>query len=148
MSFYKGDCEDHFQPFWLDEEDWLCAVESLPKDDLEAQDLGAELVGYLYGYAQLTNTRTVALVGDSEAGAYEILFSFASPRAKEEFLSLVRENPELGNAYVEDDLKVPSRSEIKRARPLASVLPSEIMSRVLLVSAAVSGAAEHMSAQA
>ena len=90
----------------------------------------------------------IALVGDSDAEAYEILFSFVSPTAKEEFLSLVRGNPELGDAYLEDDLKVPSLTEIKDARPLGSVLPSEILSRVLLVSTAVSGVSEHISAQA
>ena len=149
MSFNKGDLMmKEFEPYWLDENDWLCAVEFLPKDDLESQDVGAQVVGYLYGYAQLTNTRTVALMGDPDAEAYEILFSFISPSAKQEFLSLVRGNPELGDPYIEDDLKVPSVTEIKHARPLASVLPSEILSRVFLVSTAVSGAAEHISAQA
>ena len=148
MNFYKGDCEDRFQPFWLDEKDWLCAVEFLPKDDLETQDSGAEVLGYLFGYAQLTDTRTVAVVGDSDAEAYEILFSFISSSAKEEFFSLVRNNPELGEAYIEDDLKVPSLSEIKDARPLGSVLPADILNRILLVSNTVSGVAEHISAHA
>jgi hypothetical protein len=30
---------------------------------------------YLFGYAQLANARTLAIVGDHEAGAYELLFS-------------------------------------------------------------------------
>ena len=128
------------EPFWLDEDNWLCAVEFLPKNDQETQEVGSEVLGYLYGYAHLTNTRTLAVMGDSDAEAYEILFSFISPSAKEDFLSLVRGNPELGDAYVENDFKVPSLTEIRRARPLATVLPSEILSHVLLVSTAVSGA--------
>ena len=87
-------------------------------------------------------------MADPDAEAYELLFSFISPSAREEFLSLVRENPELGDAYVENDLKVPRFTEIKNARPFGSVLPSQILSRVLLVSTAVSGVAEHISAQA
>jgi hypothetical protein len=50
---------------------------------------------------------------------------------KEEFLLLVRRNPELCDAYVEDDLKVPGLSGIKRARRLASTLRSDILKHVL-----------------
>jgi hypothetical protein len=58
------------------EDDWLCTVEFLPSDDLEGRVFAADIVGYLFGYAQLANARTLALVGDAEAGAYEILFPF------------------------------------------------------------------------
>ena len=67
-----------FKPHWFDEDDWLCTVEFLPGNDLESRILGAEIIGYLLGYAHLTNTRTLAVAGDTRDDAYEILFSFAS----------------------------------------------------------------------
>jgi hypothetical protein len=45
-----------------------------------------EIIGYLFGYAQLTNTRALALAGDADANAYEFLFAFASSAGKEQFL--------------------------------------------------------------
>ena len=64
------------EPYWQDEDDWLCTVEFLPSDDLEGRVFAADIVGYLFGYAQLANARALALVGDPVAGAYELLFSF------------------------------------------------------------------------
>ena len=43
------------EPYWQDEDDWLCTVEFLPSNDLEDRALAADIVGYLLGYAQLTN---------------------------------------------------------------------------------------------
>jgi hypothetical protein len=33
----------------------LCTVESLPSNDLEGRVFAADIVGYLFGYAQLAN---------------------------------------------------------------------------------------------
>jgi hypothetical protein len=33
-----------------------------------------DIIGYLVGYANLTNTRSLALIGDPDASAYELLF--------------------------------------------------------------------------
>jgi hypothetical protein len=63
-------------------EDWLCTIEFLPKDDPGGRSLGAETIGYSFGYAQLTNTRTLALIGDADARAYELVFSFSSPKKR------------------------------------------------------------------
>jgi hypothetical protein len=41
--------------------------------------------------------QTRALVGDADANAYELLFSFASSEGKEQFLHLVRSLPESRN---------------------------------------------------
>jgi len=82
--------KDDFEPYWDDEKDWLCTVEFLPSDDPEARSFSAEIIGYLFGYAHLTNTRSLALLGDPGANAYELLFSFSSPEEKEQFLDLVR----------------------------------------------------------
>jgi hypothetical protein len=68
----------------------------LPTDDPEARLYGADIIGYLVGYANLTNTRSLALLGDPDAGAYELLFSFSSEE-KNEFLNLVRSNEDMGN---------------------------------------------------
>jgi hypothetical protein len=74
------------EPYWQDEDDWLCTIEFLPSDDLEGRVFAADIVGYLFGYAQLANSRALALVGDPEAGAYELLFSFSKPGDKDQFL--------------------------------------------------------------
>jgi hypothetical protein len=48
--------KDDFGPYWQDEKDWLCIVEFLPTDIPEARLFAAEIIGYLVGYANLTNT--------------------------------------------------------------------------------------------
>src|ERR1700674_4866555 len=83
------------EPYWQDEDDWLCTIEFLPSDDPEGRLFAADIVGHLLGYAQLTNTRALALVGDPDASAYELLFSFSSPEEKNEFLNLVRSNEDM-----------------------------------------------------
>ena len=87
--------QHEIEPYWQDEDDWLFTIEFLPGDDPEGQQFGTNIVGYLVGYAQLTNTRALALVGDPDASAYELLFSFSSPEEKKEFLSLVRSNEDM-----------------------------------------------------
>jgi hypothetical protein len=44
----------------------------------KARIFASDIIGYLFGYAHLTNTRSLALVGDPDANAYELLFSFSS----------------------------------------------------------------------
>jgi hypothetical protein len=84
------------EPFWINEPDWLCAVEFLNDEDPEGRDLAADTIGYLLGYARLTNTRSLALLGDPSEMAYEILFSFSSPEEKKRFVDLIRSNDDLG----------------------------------------------------
>jgi hypothetical protein len=79
-----------FEPYWQDEKDWLCIVEFLPTDNPEARLFAADIIGYLVGYANLTNTRSRALLGDPDASAYELLFSFSCPEEKNEFQALRR----------------------------------------------------------
>lgn len=96
--------------------------------------LSDEGVGrYLIGYAHLTNTRSLALIGDPSEMTYEVLFSFSSPAEKERFLDLVRFNDDLGKAYVDTDLFQPSQDEIRIARPLATVLAPTALTRALLI---------------
>jgi hypothetical protein len=78
------------QPYWQDETDWLCTVEFLLTDDPEARIFASDIIGYLFGYAHLTNTRSLALVGNPDANAYELLFSLSSSKEKKQFLKLVR----------------------------------------------------------
>ncbi len=80
------------EPHWIDENDWLCTVELFPTDDPEARLFAADVVGYLMGYAHLTDTRSLALAGDRVDNAYEFLFSFSSPEGKKHFLELIRSN--------------------------------------------------------
>src|SRR2546427_12985951 len=123
------------EPYWQNEEDWLCTVELLPTDDQGARLFAAEVIGYLFGYAHLTNTRSLALVGDPDANAYELLFAFSSSEEKKQFLELVRSNPEMGNDYIENDLLSPTTEEIKDARPLAMILPQYVLNHAALITA-------------
>jgi len=92
-----------------------------------------EIIGHLFGYAQATNTR--ALVGDADANAYELVFSFASSEGKEQFLHLVRTNEDMGNGYIENDFMSPTAEEIRNARPLGTVLPLDVVNHVALIAA-------------
>ena len=112
--------DDAFEPYWLDETDWLVTVCMLPEDE----DTLIELIwiGRLFGFAQATNTRMLALVGDPDMPAYEILFSFDTPGNRQEFLALVRKD-----GYADPDeegtFMVPTHDEIKDARPIGLVFP-------------------------
>ena len=135
------------EPLWINEPDWLCAVEFLNDADPEGRDLAANTIGYLLGYAHLTNTRSLALIGDADEMAYEILFSFSSPAAKERFLDLIRSNNELGNEYIQNDLVQPIKDEIRNARPLTSVLPHVVLTRALLVATCLSSSDQNCTIQ-
>ena len=60
---------DVLESYWQDEKEWLCIVEFLPTDNPEARLFAANIIGYLVGYANLTNTRSLALLGDPDASA-------------------------------------------------------------------------------
>ena len=120
------------KPYWQDEKDWLCIVEFLPTNDPEARLFAADIIGYLVGYANLTNTRSLALLGDPDASAYELLFSFSSPEEKNEFLNLVRSNEDMGTDYI-TELTRPTTEEIRNARPLATVLPDDALTHAMLI---------------
>src|SRR5271165_1162967 len=126
--------KDDFEPYWQDEKDWLCIVEFLPTDNPEARLFAADIIGYLVGYANLTNTRVLALLGDPDTSAYELLFSFSSTEEKNEFLNLVRSNEDMGNDYV-TELTPPTTKEIRNARPLATVLPQDALTHAMLIAA-------------
>jgi len=115
--------------------DWLCTVEFIPEDNGEARLFATEIIGHLFCYAQATNTRALALVGDADANAYELLFSFASSEGKEQFLHLVRTNEDMGNDYIENDFMSPTAEEIRNARPLGTVLPLDVVNHVALIAA-------------
>ncbi|MGB7608526.1 MAG: hypothetical protein WBL97_08955 [Candidatus Sulfotelmatobacter sp.] len=133
--------KDDFEPFWQDEKDWLCIVEFLPTDNPEARLFAAEIIGYLVGYANLTNTRSLVVLGDPDASAYELLFSFSSPEEKSEFLNLVRSNEEMGKDYV-IEFTPPTTEEIRNARPLATILPQDALTHAMLIAATVCAAKE------
>ncbi|MGB8771762.1 MAG: hypothetical protein WCC92_19265 [Candidatus Korobacteraceae bacterium] len=130
-------------PYWLDERDWLCTLEFLSTEDSGTRAWDAEDIGYLLGYAWLTDTRTLALVGDPDAEVYEILFSFSSPAGKRRFLDLVRANEDMGDSYVEEEFIVPVASEIQDARPLAMVLPNDVVQQATFIAAMLVAGIEH-----
>jgi len=133
--------KDDFELYWQDEKDWLCIVELLPTDNPEARLFAADIIGYLVGYANLTNTRSLALLGDPDASAYELLFSFSSREEKNEFLNLVRSNQDMGNDYI-IELTPPTTEEIRNARPLATVLPHDALTHAMLIAATLCAGTE------
>lgn len=117
-------------------------IEFLPRDDDEDRARGAESIGYMLAYAQMTDTRMVALVGDPNADAYELLFSFSSPSNKAEFLRLLQSNDE---TRVDDDMiLIPRQEEIEAAQPIARVLPEDVMRQVTVVAAMLFGGETEM----
>ena len=123
-------------PFWHNEEDWLVVIEFLRRDDEEDRARGTEAIGYMFAFAQMTDTRMLALVGDPQADAYELLFSFSSPANKAEFLRLFQANEE---TRCEDDMiLVPRQDEIDAAQPIALVLPADVMREVTVIAAMLS----------
>jgi hypothetical protein len=142
LAILRTKRKDDLEPYWQDEKDWLCTVEFLPTDYPEAWLYGADIIGYLVGYANLTNTRSLALLGDPDAGAYELLFSFSSPEAKTEFLDLVRSNEDMGKDYI-IELTPPTTEEIRNAGPLATVLPQDALTHVMLIAATLCAGTEH-----
>ena len=134
--------QHEIEPHGQDEDDWLCTVEFVFSDDTEGRLFAADIIGYLFGYAQLTNTRSLALVGDPDAGAYELLFSFSTPAEKDHFLDLVCSNPDMGNDYVENDFMSPTTQEIRDARALVAVLPEDVLSHATLIAASLLAGAE------
>lgn len=118
-------------PPWSEEKDWIVPVEFLPRHDAEDRAIVTEAIGHMLTYAQMTDTRMVALLGDPEADAYEFLFSFNSPKNKAEFLCLLRSSEV---ASTEDEfILVPTQDEIDAAQPLASVLPEAVFREVVLI---------------
>ena len=114
------------EPFWMDEPDWLCAVEFLNDEDPEGRDLAA-VFNRLPTRLCTSHEHSVVSAPRRSASemAYEILFSFSSPEQKTRFMDLVRSNDDLGNEYIDNDLLQPVKDEIREARPIATVLPQE-----------------------
>lgn len=104
---------EKFAPYWLEEKDWLVTCAMVDLDDEEDRALCGERIGYLFGYAFVTNTRCLALVGDPAMVTYELLFSFESPERKREFLALVNGN-EITRAEP-GEWMVPTPGEIRDA---------------------------------
>jgi len=71
-------------------------------------------------------------VGDPDASAYQLLFSFSSPEEKSEFLNLVRSNEDMGKDYI-IEFTPPTTEEIRNARPLATVLPHDALTHAMLI---------------
>ncbi len=73
----------------------------------------------------------LAVVGDPQADAYELLFSFSSPTNKGEFLRLLQSHEE--TRCEEDMIMVPRQYEIEAAQPIARVLPADVMRQVTVI---------------
>ena len=113
------------EPYWLEERDWLVTLAMVDLSDQQDRAECGEWIGYLFGYAFVTNTRCLALVGDPSMVTYELLFSFESPEQKRQFLKLAN-----GNDLTRMDpgeWMVPTRKEIRDACPLGDVIPRDLM---------------------
>jgi hypothetical protein len=117
--------DNAFEPYWLDETNWLVTVCMLHKDEGEDENL-TELnwIGRQFGFAYATNARVLALVADPDVPTYEILFSFDTAEHRQEFLTLVYQD-----GYADPDEEgtflVPTHDEIKDARPIGLVFPEQ-----------------------
>lgn len=80
---------DDVEPYWQNEDDE-------PHGGILAQQW-VDIIAIRLADAQLTNARSLAFVGDSGAGACELLFSFLRTDDKDQFLDLVRSNEEVGS---------------------------------------------------
>ena len=116
--------------YWRDENDWIVLLIFLPRDDAGDRTRTAEAIGYMLAYAQMTDTRMLALLGDPNADAYELLFSFNSSENKAQFIDLLMSNDE---THCEDfEIMIPPQEEIDAAQPIAKVLPGEVFQQVAL----------------
>jgi hypothetical protein len=57
-------------------------------------------------------------------------------------LDLVRANDDMGNDYIENDFMSPTTEEIVKARPLATVLPKDVVAHATLIAASLCGGTE------
>ena len=122
---------------WHEESDWIVLIEFLRMHDAEDRERGTEAIGCMFAYAQMTDTRMLALVGDPKEDAYELLFSFSSPANKAEFLRLLQSND--ATACEEFEILVPAPSEIEAAQPIARVLPADVMRQVTVIACMLFG---------
>jgi hypothetical protein len=122
-----------FENLWKHETDWLGLIEFLRSDNEENRARGAVAIGHMFAYAQMTDTRMLALVGDAKEDVYELLFSFNSAANKARFLRLLQSND--ATACEEDEILVPHASEIAAAQPIAEVLPEDVLQRVSAIAA-------------
>lgn len=104
----------------------------LRDDDQEDRSRGAEAIGYMLAYANMTDTRMLALVGGAKDGAYELLFSFNSTENKLEFLRLLQSNE--ATACEEKEILVPRQEETDAAQPITCVLPADMFRQVMVTS--------------
>lgn len=117
------------------EEDWVVTLVFLSEDDKEDRAVGSETIGYLEGFACLTNTQVLGLRGGTSLDdPFLLLFSFDTSEHKAEFRSLVESNEFTRDM---DEWSVPTASEIRRAKPLGVVFPKDVLDRALSVAMTV-----------
>jgi len=106
-------------------------IEFLRRDDHEDFARGTEAIGYMFAFAKITDTRMLALVGDSKTNAYELLFSFSAPANKAESLHLLQSHEK--TRCEGDMIMAPRQNEIEAAQPIARVLPADVMRQVTVI---------------
>jgi len=126
-----------FPPFCRDEGDWIVLIEFLRDDDPKDRVRATEAIGFMLAYAHMTNTQMLALVGSAKDKVYELLFSFDTPENKAEFLCLLQSND--ATRCEGDEILVPQQDEINDARPIALVLPQDVLPHVLGIAAMLNG---------
>ena len=57
-------------------------------------------------------------------------------------MDLVRSNDDMGNDYIENDFMSPTTEEIMKARPLAMVLPDDVVIHATLIAATLCAGTE------
>jgi hypothetical protein len=105
--------QDDVEPYRQDEDDGLSRWNSCLAMTQKGGCLVQTSSAICLADAQLTNARALALGGNSEAAAYELLFSFSMPDDKDQFLDLVRSDEDMGSDYTRT---ISSRRRLKRSK--------------------------------
>lgn len=119
------------EPDWINEKDWLCLLRSLREYDGDERNNGVNIIAFFLWYSQMTNTRMLALVSEKRRHSYELLFSFTSQDNKRRFFGLLQSNKI--TQVASDQIFVPTEDEIRDARPLATVLPKDVVQQLVVV---------------
>jgi len=118
---------------WLHEREWYCRGTFLPRDEDEERAEAAEMLGYLLGYAWTSGANVLASLGDPQADHYLIFFSFPSPAMKFRFLRMCQANEITRWEHEQWAIAKADARDLIAARPLADVLPKDVLNHVLLM---------------
>ena len=139
---------DEVPAYWAEERIWLVEVVMLEPDDGKYNLIVLNWIGRLAAFAFVTNVRMLAKVGDPDAPAYELWFSFESHKDKRAFLAFVKADG-YSDPRDEGEFMTPEKealAEMTRLRPWGKVFPADQVALITTVMAATMMALDEYSA--